>query len=86
MVPAMTNPSPTTVSESIAAELRGALGKAEMSRRALAGKLGVDPMWVTRRLTGQTELSVQDVVRICGELNIDPMPLLEHALGEKATA
>lgn len=79
-VPAMNTPVLTSVSERIAEELRAILGRANKSRRALARDLDVDPMWVSRRLTGSQPFTVEDVVRICRALEVDPMPLLEHAL------
>lgn len=80
----MNTPTPDTVTPGvdrmIAAEIRAAMGRETLSRRALAEKLDVDPMWVSRRLTGQTPFSVEDVVRICEALKIPPLPVLTLAL------
>lgn len=72
----MTTPTTEAVAEQISIEVRAAMGRANASRRDLASKLGVDPMWVTRRLIGQTPFSVEDVVRIARALDADPKTLL----------
>lgn len=72
--------TPVTVSGHIAAEIRIALARQDMSRRELARRLEVDPMWVSRRLTGQQSFTVEDVVRIATALDIDARSLLDLAL------
>jgi transcriptional regulator with XRE-family HTH domain len=72
--------TPPTVNVTIAAELRAAFARKNLSRREVALKIGVSHMWVQRRLAGDQPLSVDDVVRICTAIDADPMPLLERAL------
>lgn len=37
-------------------------------------------MWVQRRLSGDQDCTVEDVVRIATALEVDPMTILDHAL------
>ena len=76
----MTTPTTQSVSAQIAEELRAHLARAKQSRRGLAKQLEVDPMWVSRRLSGQQVFTVEDVVRICDALEIPALPILSIAL------
>lgn len=61
---------------SVTTQLREALEARGMSQAKLAMTLGVTQMWVQRRLSGATRLTVDDLVAICGALGLDPRELL----------
>lgn len=65
------NPTPD-----VAAEVRAELGRQDRNNTWLASELGVSEMWVSRRLSGTTKFTVDDLVRIAAALNIDATELL----------
>jgi transcriptional regulator with XRE-family HTH domain len=79
--------TPEAVTKAVATELRAAVGRKNLSRRGLATDMGVSPQWVWRRLSGEQSLTVADVVLICEAMDLDPLTVLEPALGPaKASA
>lgn len=59
-----------TQSHETASAIRAELGRQNKSRADLARALGATDMWVSRRLTGQTPLSVDDVADIARTLGV----------------
>jgi transcriptional regulator with XRE-family HTH domain len=59
-----------TLPELVAAEIRAELGRKAMTQTALARRLGVSDMWVSRRLSDGTSLEVGDLERIADVLNV----------------
>lgn len=55
-----------------AAACRAELARAGRSQTWLATEVGENKYWVSRRLAGTTDISVDDVYRICAALNIPP--------------
>jgi transcriptional regulator with XRE-family HTH domain len=51
------------------AGLSAALDRTGVSGRELARRLDVTPMWVSRRATGQTPITLQEASRILEALN-----------------
>lgn len=49
--------------------LSEALDMTGVSGRELARRLGVDPMWVSRRARGETPITLEDALRILDALN-----------------
>jgi transcriptional regulator with XRE-family HTH domain len=66
----------TTPTDRVAAELRATIARQNVNQRELAAAIGVDPMWLSRRLRGAVSLSVGDLLRICEGLDIDPCSLI----------
>lgn len=66
-------------SETVAAEVRAELGRQQLSATELAARLGVTPMWLSRRLRGLTALTIDDTVRIAEALDVDPCRFLAPA-------
>lgn len=54
----------------VAAEIRAELARQRITHAALAEQLGVSRVYVTRRLNGETPLSVGDVARIADLLGV----------------
>lgn len=54
----------------VAAEVRAELGRQGRDQTWLAAQLDVSVMWISRRLRGLTEISVDDLVRIAECLNV----------------
>jgi transcriptional regulator with XRE-family HTH domain len=69
----------TDVSERVAEELRALMARGRVTQAQLAARLGVGPMYVSRRLSGATPLSVDDLFGICGALDVEPSELLAAA-------
>ena len=59
-----------SLQELIAEEVRAQLGRARMSARQLAGQLGMSPMYVSRRLSGQIPFTVADLEEIARILRV----------------
>ena len=55
-----------------AAACRAELARAGHSQTWLADQLNENKYWVSRRLAGTTDMSVDDVYRICAALGIAP--------------
>lgn len=54
----------------VAAEIRAELGRQRITQAALADKLGVSRPYLSRRLSGETPLSVGDVAAIAELLGV----------------
>ena len=54
----------------VAREIRGVMGKEDLNHGQLARRLGVDRSWVSRRLRGQTPITVNDLAAIAGALGV----------------
>jgi transcriptional regulator with XRE-family HTH domain len=65
-----------SLSEYVAGEIRAALARQRTSGRALAALLGVSRSWVSYRLTGTTEITLDDLDKIADVLDVDVLDLL----------
>lgn len=65
---------------SVAAEVRAELARRRWSQAELAQRLGVDQMWLSRRLRGTKPLSLSEFEAIARALEITPTELLERAV------
>lgn len=63
----------TTTAEAIRRELE----RQQVSGRELARRLAVAPMYISRRLSGETELKVSDVTSIAEALGVPVTDLIE---------
>jgi transcriptional regulator with XRE-family HTH domain len=63
----------------VAAELRAARAAGGVSQVALAEALGRAQSYVSRRLSGDAELTVEEFVQACGVLGVDPVLTLRRA-------
>jgi transcriptional regulator with XRE-family HTH domain len=79
-----------TIAQTVPTVLRGELGARELSRAALAKKLGKTPDWVTRRLRGTTEITLADLDELCHGLGLEPViefrPAPKKSTPKKASA
>lgn len=64
--------SKTYTSSEVVASLRAELARKGESQTWLANELGESKHWVSRRFAGLTDLSVEDMFRICEALDIPP--------------
>lgn len=62
--------------DAVAANVRAELGRQNMSRAELARRLDVAEMWLSRRLTGRTPITVEDLGRIATALGVPAGSLL----------
>lgn len=62
-----------------AANVRAELARRNMSRAQLARLIDENDMWVSRRLSGTTAITVEDFVRIAAALNVPAAELLPEA-------
>lgn len=58
------------------AALRAELARAGQTQTWLADQLGESKHWVSRRLGGQVDLGVGDMLRMAQALNVEPTVLL----------
>jgi transcriptional regulator with XRE-family HTH domain len=73
---AATNDASQAADLTVAAEIRAELGRQRLSQADLARRLGVSRPWVSRRLSGQTALSIPDIARIAHELGVAVTPFV----------
>lgn len=62
--------------EQAAAALRAELARAGRNQTWLADELGESKNWVSRRLAGTTDITVDDLYRLCGALSVPPAIVL----------
>jgi len=67
----------------VATQVRVELARQNLNQSDLARKLGKHQQWVQRRLSGETRITVEDVVAVASALNIPPATLLPS---DKASA
>jgi transcriptional regulator with XRE-family HTH domain len=67
------------LAETVPLLLRLEMVRQDMTTTELARRLGVSQMWIHRRLRGHTEISLADLERLAGELNLRPNVVLEPA-------
>jgi transcriptional regulator with XRE-family HTH domain len=65
-----------TLSLRVAEEIRAMLGRKRVTGRELARRLGVSQPWVSQRLTGHMDISLNDLQRIADALDLDFAELL----------
>lgn len=68
-----------SLSDSVATEVRAELGRQRRSGRWLAQQLEVSDAWVSRRLSNEYPMSVDDLDRIAAILEVEPAALLGSA-------
>lgn len=65
-----------TTTRLAAANIRAELGRQNKSRAALARDLDVTEMWLSRRMTGKTEFTIDELARIADTLGVGLTTLL----------
>jgi transcriptional regulator with XRE-family HTH domain len=68
---------------SVTAEIRRLLQQADRSQGDLAAALGWAPMYLSRRLRGEVDLSLSDVEQIAAALDIPRSQLLNAPLPQR---
>jgi transcriptional regulator with XRE-family HTH domain len=63
-------PSTPDADLTVAAEIRAELGRQRISQADLARRLGVSRPWVSRRLNGDTALTIGDIATIADNLGV----------------
>ena len=66
----------------IASELRAEKGRQRLSQRALADLIGRDQSYVSKRLSGQASLTLDEYVTLCQALGVRPDEMLRRALDQ----
>lgn len=69
-------PMPTTTTEFTAAELRAEVARQALTQQQVAERMGEGQWWVSRRLTGDAQITVDDLVRFAAALQIPVTQLL----------
>lgn len=69
----------TTTTEAVAAEIRAELARRQIPQIKLATLLGTSQVSVSRRLTGQTPISVDELAIIAGFLEVPISKFLKDA-------
>lgn len=65
-----------TLADGIASEIRAEMARQRISGAAIAQKLGVSDMYLSRRLTGEVAFDVTDLERVAGALGVSVMQLI----------
>ena len=65
-----------TLSSVVAGNVRAELGRQDKTRAWLSEQLDVQQMWVSRRLSGQTPISLDEVALFARALGVDVAVLL----------
>lgn len=78
----MCNLTPMTPSQLASANVRAEMGRQRVSQAELVRRLGVNVMWLSRRLNDRVPLTVDDLVRIAAALNVPATSLSD--LGDAA--
>jgi hypothetical protein len=73
-------PSPLTVNEAVAAELRAASARRQVSIPQIAVNASMPDKYVRNRLSAAVQISVDDLVTLCAALEIYPLDVLAQAL------
>lgn len=66
----------TTTTTQIAANIRAELGRQNKTRAALAREMDVTEMWLSRRVNAHTPITVDDLARIAGALDVPAVELM----------
>lgn len=66
----------TSLNELVAGEVRAALGRRRWRQSHLAARLGVNEMWVSRRLRGAQPIDLDDLQRIAEALEVSVTDLI----------
>lgn len=86
----METPSETgqTLSWSVASEIRAEMARQGITQSILADRLTVTQMWVSRRINTdrRTPITLDDLDRIAGALNLPAASLIERALPKAVSA
>ena len=61
----------TALAQNAAAELRAHIARLGLPVRAVAERIGVDPSWLYRRLSGYSPITLDDLENICSALEIE---------------
>lgn len=72
----MNTRSTETLSDRVAAEVLAELGRRGHSQAALARALSKPAMWVSDRLAGKVQISLNDLARIAEVMDLNPVDLL----------
>lgn len=75
---------PTLEAPNLAAEIRACLGRSGSTREALASAVGISRQSLYRKLAGQSEFTVVEVVAIAAYFDLPVSELLRRAEGTTA--
>jgi transcriptional regulator with XRE-family HTH domain len=84
----MTTPTTTAqtpLSEQVAAEIRAVMGRQDINKAELARRLGVNEMWIGRRLSGKLAIDLNDLARIASALGVVVVDLIPRSDGNSPT-
>jgi transcriptional regulator with XRE-family HTH domain len=86
MTPAPSDEYLERFSAALVLEIKAEMGRRDLSARGLATLIGVNPQYVTSRIAGgnprtgkRVEITVPDLKRIAGALDLDPIDLMTRA-------
>jgi transcriptional regulator with XRE-family HTH domain len=73
---------PSTLADSVAAEVRAQLARRQLTAKDLANAIGKSEMYVSRRVRGEVALDLVDLEQVAGFLGlaiVDLLPAPERA-------
>lgn len=69
-----------TLSDQVATEILGLMGKRRINKAEMARRLGEKPDWIGRRLNGRQDFSLEDLQRVAVVLGVDAADLLPKSV------
>lgn len=67
---------PSTLADSVAAEVRAQLARRQLTGSALAAAIGKSEMYVSRRLRSDVPFDLVDIEQVAGFLGVDVLDLM----------
>jgi transcriptional regulator with XRE-family HTH domain len=75
---------PATLTEAVLGEIRAAMGRQQMTGRAVAEAMGVTHVYVSRRLSGKVPLTLADLDRFAVALSVPVIELIPRQMASVA--
>lgn len=75
-----------SVKEATAEEVRALMARRRITQRQLSADLGWSAPYLSRRVTGETEFSVYELITVCLALDADPVDVLTVVARPRALA
>ena len=61
---------PSSLNDAVAAEVRAEVARQALTQQQVADRIGERQYWVSRRLTGEVQWEVADLVRVADALGV----------------
>lgn len=72
--------------ETVVGEIRAEMARRRLTQGKMANRLGHNQQWVSRRLSGEVPMTLQDFLAVCGALDVEPDRILSTVTGQYLAA